>query len=460
MKKLVVFIPVFLILVMATITCQKPERDNPWDEKATLNPNEWAPQNLTIETVSITKKRLTWTFEMNNIEALYVDRKKGDEPWQKAYAILSKETRSWNDDKIIPDPELTFQYRLYAVAGKNNSEMKIVSEKATFPAPKDLLIMQNSIISIKLSWQYNNLGQEGFIIERKQGNGNWEQLAITTVSNFTDSDFELNNTIHYRVKAFYGQHHTEYVENYFNSEIPAPYDLKITKNSMSSLKLSWNYSFIDIQGFVIYKKVNEGQWLNWISFLDANQNSFVDNEVDLNNSDYTYRILAYYKEFKSTISEIRIQVPKMGQLYAGGIVFYLNNNGGGLVCTEIDQSTNAIWGCSGSTIGGTGSGIDTGSANTTVIVTGCTTSGIAARLCNELVINGYSDWFLPSLFETGEMLNNLGPIGIGGFANDYYWSSTEYSSDFAWKWMYNSGISVYTKIEKNQPAHVRAVRAF
>jgi TolB-like protein len=50
--------------------------------------------------------------------------------------------------------------------------------------------------------------------------------------------------------------------------------------------------------------------------------------------------------------------------------------------------------------------------------------GWAVQLCDELSINGFDDWFLPSYEELNFMYGNLHRRGLGNFRGDRYWSST------------------------------------
>ena len=158
----------------------------------------------------------------------------------------------------------------------------------------------------------------------------------------------------------------------------------------------------------------------------------------------------------------------IGDTHQGGIVFYLDGNGGGLIAAPTDQSTNAEWGCYGSAISGAdGTTIGTGNQNTIDIVNAnCSpySSGnlIAANICANLTLGGYNDWFLPSKDELNEMYLNIGQgssLGnVGGFANLNYWSSTEGGTIGAWIQDFNDGYHYYDDKVIND--YVRAVRAF
>jgi len=153
----------------------------------------------------------------------------------------------------------------------------------------------------------------------------------------------------------------------------------------------------------------------------------------------------------------------IGDTFQGGIIFYLDSLGGGLIAAPSDQSNGAEWGCSGTSIlGADGTAIGSGNQNTIDIVAGCSTPNTAADICANLTLGGYSDWFLPSKDELNEMYLNIGQgssLGnIGGFAINYYWSSTEYDGYFAWiQFFYDGSQGFNSKYNSN---YVRAIRAF
>ncbi len=623
-----------VVIVLLFITCDR-DWENPFHDSNTLDPEAWAPQNFEVEDVTITEKKLTWTYEDRNIEGFKLDRKKGDEPWQVGYQAFSRETRSWNDTEIIPDPSLTYSYRLYAYAGINKSAEKSLTESAAIPQPTDLQleklsdisykltwqdnstgeegfkidrktadtdwvigygtvaenitafvdtsvfvdrssinveyrvyafykeyesakttestiaaltpptnltiakntitsvtlnwqdnstgeegfkierkyatgdwvcvatttgtswqdndfklntivyyrvntyvgnyasgfaensfdasippptnlqITQNTISSVTLNWQANSTGEEGFKIERKQGTGNWELLTALPGTSYTDEAFELNSDISYRIATYHGQYHSDFIEDSFNSQIPAPENLTHAA-SITSVTFNWDYGFTGHEGFKIDRKINNGSWELEFAILNAIQNNYTDNSINLQTNEYTYRVYSFVNLYQSSSIEQSV-IFKVGMNGFGGIIFYIDGNGGGLVCAESDQSI-AQWGCQGTTIGGTVTGIGTGASNTAKIVSGCSQSGIAARICNDLVLNGYSDWFLPSKDELNLMYQNLKLNGIGGFTENLYWSSSEHSSLSSWRQSFSSGGQ--NSSNKSNHLSIRAVRAF
>jgi hypothetical protein len=148
----------------------------------------------------------------------------------------------------------------------------------------------------------------------------------------------------------------------------------------------------------------------------------------------------------------------IGDNYQGGLVFYIDGTGQhGLICAAGDQGTSVQWGCSTTSISGTSTDINTGLANTTAIMAGCTTAGIAAKLCFDLVLNTYSDWYLPSKDELNLMYLNLYTKGLGGFSNIQYWSSSEYNIYCGWAFQFGG---TWTNRNKGSALVVRAIRTF
>jgi hypothetical protein len=147
---------------------------------------------------------------------------------------------------------------------------------------------------------------------------------------------------------------------------------------------------------------------------------------------------------------------KIAYIFAPGDPGYVSGEVHGLIAAPNDQSTGIQWGCNGTMVGGTSLALGTGASNTAVISATCGTA-TATRLCADLVLNGYSDWYLPSKDELNELYINRS--AIGGFdTTGYYWSSSEIDADTAYFLIFSYGGSI--GFNKYHADFVRAVRSF
>jgi hypothetical protein len=142
--------------------------------------------------------------------------------------------------------------------------------------------------------------------------------------------------------------------------------------------------------------------------------------------------------------------PAIGDLRDGGIVFWVDGNGGGKVCA-LENAPTSNWDDAMSLF------------NSNSYTNSDTGTGV------------YNDWYLPSKDELQLMYANLQRFGCttntpsatdsgfcgtrkGGFSMAWFWSSTEKYTQYAWLQLFATGNQGYSY--KDDTINVRAVRAF
>ena len=152
---------------------------------------------------------------------------------------------------------------------------------------------------------------------------------------------------------------------------------------------------------------------------------------------------------------------------AGGFVFYdKGDSSDGWRYLEAapakTEFEKAQWGAYRQNVAGIETAIGTGKRNTELIVAYLNSrgeTGRAAQLCADLSVNGFSDWFLLSRGELELMYLNLKKNNIGEFTNNWYWSSSQSYTSYAWGQSFADGFR-HNYLNNAYEFSVRAVRAF
>ena len=148
----------------------------------------------------------------------------------------------------------------------------------------------------------------------------------------------------------------------------------------------------------------------------------------------------------------------IGERFGGGIIFYINSSGKhGMIADTVDLPP-ASWNNLKSIVtGATAFDIGGGKANTRkIILAQGRTGNYAALECARSTNSGYTDWFLPSLYELDQLQNQQDVVG--GFTGTNYWSSTEGSQNYSWLKNFKAGW--HDQTQKGYIASVRAIRYY
>ena len=191
----------FLVVTVLFFSCEDRESTNPHDSKT--DPDFWNPSKLTIEQLEVRKVRLTWKDNAKGEDGYRIDRKIGNGEWNSSVGEVTEDVIEWIDTNHSFNEVIT--YRVYGFAGKNNSSSITGTITPTIPPPSNLKIVQNPITLLTLTWKDNSIGEDGFKIDRKIEDGDWE-VGIGTTSTNTETwsdSIDVSKIIKAEMKFYY-----------------------------------------------------------------------------------------------------------------------------------------------------------------------------------------------------------------------------------------------------------------
>lgn len=473
-----IYVCVFIILSISS--CEK-EWKNIYDDN--FDPLASAPSVLTIKKIGNTSIELNWNDNSHNNEGFKIDRKIDTSSWI-TYATLNNSTRFVDSNLAVTG---TYYYRVYAFSGSNYSSFceaffifKLTPTVTTFAVKN---ITANSI------YCGGNVISSGASAVTAKGVC-WDTSANPTTDNNKTMDGEGNGSFTSFIHSL-SESTTYYVRAYATSDLGTEYGASINFSTISSLD-NLNVETISVSD-VSHNTANCGgnvsglggsavmaKGVCWSTSQFPKITDFFTMDGDGSGSfsssltelepNTTYYVRAYATanggtKYGNTVSFNTLAL-SLGQNYSGGVIAYILKSGDpgydsatqhGIIAATSDQSSGIQWD-NGNHIatGVSNSDIGYGNSNTNSIVNLQGPGQYAARLCYDLVENGYSDWYLPSQHELYYVYGMR--TSIGGFMEVDYWSSSESSISNAktvdFKWSYMQALS------KDASLPVRCVRSF
>jgi subtilisin family serine protease len=180
-----------------------------------LPPTGFYQKNQSSRQVSIAgasnELNLVWTDNATGEDAYTLERKTGEGSYI-LLATLGANSTMYTDNSVIDGTD--YIYRLKVINSLPNppgtetvqAESQPVESVIITPlnSPTSLQAVPISSSQVSLTWTDNSQTEDGYRIERKEGGGNFIQIAMTgpNITTFTDSGLSPSTNYTYRIRAF------------------------------------------------------------------------------------------------------------------------------------------------------------------------------------------------------------------------------------------------------------------
>ncbi|MDP8219989.1 MAG: hypothetical protein P9X26_01470 [Candidatus Stygibacter frigidus] len=184
------------------------------------------PTDMEINQITQETLEITWIDHCQGEDGYVIDRKVNEGEWENGYVLLAADKTQISDNVNLFD---NISYRVYAYIGTSETSDLTKEHFATLQPPSGLSSNIPDLNKIRLNWQDNSAGEDGFIIDKMTGDQEWitdYTVVDSNITTYIDDNILPCGVLKYRIKAYKDQFVSEYSNIdtlYINMELIGSY---------------------------------------------------------------------------------------------------------------------------------------------------------------------------------------------------------------------------------------------
>ena len=218
-------------------------------------------------------------------------------------ARLESSITGFTDSTLSVNTVYTYRLRTYLNQSYSIYSVESTLQTQIINTPTQLTAEPLSDQQIALSWQDNCYFETGYVIERKEINGEFSIIAelAADCTSHIDSDLLLGMEYTYRIQAFTSWNVSDYsVEEVVTLIMQAPTNLTTDALNDQEVILTWDDNSSFEEGFIIERSDDNGNFVEIVSLLN-DMTEYMDEGLDFG-TEYTYRVRAFFSQYYSNFS--------------------------------------------------------------------------------------------------------------------------------------------------------------
>ena len=172
---------------------------------ASITPVFPAPSNLQVILNELATITLSWNDNSVGEDGFRIDRQVDGGTWAEGYQTVGTDVKEWTDTNGI-EMGKQYAYRVTAFTTDNMSAAAEGSITNVVPVPENVMISQPDVSTLRLTWTDSCAWETGFRIDKKVGDGIWEEGHVTLppdTQQWEDTSPVLGQTHSYRIMTLY-----------------------------------------------------------------------------------------------------------------------------------------------------------------------------------------------------------------------------------------------------------------